>query len=78
MLPIKLTTPNPIRISVHIKKGRSAGHTTLNHKLRPSNEDLNVSWGYVIILVIIKIKIRALIYTEKFFLIKASPEQNIS
>jgi hypothetical protein len=50
MLPRKLTTPNPINISAHIKNGNRAGHTTLNHRFRPSNEALNVSSGNMIIL----------------------------
>lgn len=73
MLPRKLTTPNPINISAHIKNGNRAGHTTLNHRFRPSNEALNVSSGNMIILDTMKTNIKALVYTGIFFLLIASP-----
>ncbi|HYE09915.1 MAG TPA: hypothetical protein VEF53_07035, partial [Patescibacteria group bacterium] len=41
--PNKLTIPSPISISTQIKKGRSAGQTTLNHSFRPSSEAVKAS-----------------------------------
>ena len=76
ILPRKLTTPSPISISAHIKKGKRAGNTTLNHRFRPSNEALNVSSGYMTMLNTIKTNIKAFVYTGIWFLLIASPDNN--
>jgi len=46
--PNRLTIPKPISISTQIKKGRSAGQTTLNHSFKPSNAAEKASTGYLI------------------------------
>ncbi|HQE67566.1 MAG TPA: hypothetical protein PLE05_12110, partial [Bacillota bacterium] len=46
--PNSLTIPRPMRISMQIKKGRSAGQTTLNHSFKPSREAAKASPGYLI------------------------------
>ncbi|MFA7573466.1 MAG: hypothetical protein WCY24_07075, partial [Lutispora sp.] len=74
MLPMKLTTPNPINISTQIKKGNKAGQTTLNQRSKPSNEALYASSGNIIMLDIIKRNNKALKYKVKYFLIIASPK----
>ena len=71
---MKLTTPNPINISMHIKKGNRAGQTTLNQRFKPSREALYVSSGKIIMLDIIKRNNKALKYRAKYFLIIASPK----
>ncbi|MDD3706228.1 MAG: hypothetical protein PHC45_09240, partial [Clostridiaceae bacterium] len=45
--PNRLTIPRPMRISTQIKKGRSAGQTTLNHSIKPSREAAKASSGYL-------------------------------
>jgi hypothetical protein len=46
--PKKLTIPIPISTSTQIKKGRSAGQTTLNQSFKPSKEAEKASLGYMI------------------------------
>ena len=47
-LPNRLTTPRPISISTQIKKGSSAGRTTLNQRSKPSCAAAKDSFGKII------------------------------
>jgi hypothetical protein len=69
--PKKLTIPKPINISTHMKKGRSAGHTTLNQSERPSNAAVKASLGYEIMQTTIRQKIMEYTKVEILFLFMA-------
>jgi hypothetical protein len=66
--PNKLTIPSPINISTQIKKGRSAGHTTLNHNTSPSNAAEKASPGYRTILMTNRQNMIEYIKVERFLL----------
>lgn len=74
--PIKFTTPRPISISTHMKKGSSAGHTTLNHRFRPSKEDLYAYSGNIIMQITIKRNIIEFSNIEGYFFCISSPKNN--
>jgi hypothetical protein len=62
--PKKLTIPRPIIISTHIKKGKSAGQTTLNQSFKPSSAAEKATLGYMIMQATSRQKIMEYIIVE--------------
>ncbi|KUO70075.1 MAG: hypothetical protein APF77_24700 [Clostridia bacterium BRH_c25] len=66
--PKKLTIPRPISISTQMKKGRSAGQTTLNQSFKPSDAAVKASLGYMTMQATSRQKIMEYVKVEILFL----------